>query len=197
MALRIDKKLNLVIPVERDDGSMVYVHSMPISREVFETYYLEISKAFAMIHSQGLGAIAGPRVAALLLKRAAQETGNWDGDSGVANGLMNEMIRLTNVVAPAAGRGWAVAPYEEAYRAGTISPDDDAEIKNAIVYFTLASSMYRRNILADVLDGAGKLWGAQSTSSNCTEYAASLLTLMQDEIFVAETVTPVGLSVPS
>ena len=76
--MKIDKKLNLVIPIETDDGTL-YVHSMPIRREIFDTYFLVLSKTFAAIHGEGLGEIAGPRVAALILKKIAMDTGMWEG----------------------------------------------------------------------------------------------------------------------
>ena len=98
--MRINKALNLVIPVDWEMGGQIFVHSTPISREVFEQYFLVISKTFAAIFSQGLGAVAGPRIAYLMLKKTAEDMGLWAGPAGVGAGLMNEMIRLSNVIMP-------------------------------------------------------------------------------------------------
>ena len=33
--MKIDRKLNIVIPVETESKGLIYVHSTPISRDVF------------------------------------------------------------------------------------------------------------------------------------------------------------------
>src|SRR5215831_13634119 len=109
--VRISRSLNLVVPVDTEAGT-IYVHSTPISRDVFERYYLVLSKTFAQIYQEGLAAIAGPRVGFLLLRDVAQNTRGtngapnaWEGTDGVANGLINEIRRLTNVIMPGPA-GW-------------------------------------------------------------------------------------------
>ena len=62
--MHINRKLNLVIPIERADGSQIFTHSTPISAEVFDKYFLVIAKTFSAIYSEGLGPLGGPRVAA-------------------------------------------------------------------------------------------------------------------------------------
>src|SRR3954465_11092498 len=94
--LRIDKRLNLVIPIETSIGT-VFVHSCPIRREIFEKYFLIISKTFAAIYSEGLNVIAGPRVALMMLKQIAINANAWEGNDGVESGLLNEIRRITNV----------------------------------------------------------------------------------------------------
>lgn len=174
--MKLDKRLNLIIPVERPDGSSIYVHSTPISRAVFERYFLLISKTFTAIYTQGLGITAGPRVAAMLLKRLAVEAGEWDGPEGVEAGLMAEIRRLTNVVAPGSN-GWQTIPYQEAVDQKHLDEGDASEVENALVFFTVASSMHRKAELTGILEGISKLWGAQTDSLNSTEFANSLQTL--------------------
>jgi hypothetical protein len=177
--MKIDRHLNLVLPVDTDTGT-VYVHSTPISREVFERYYLPISKTFAAIYQEGLAALAGPRVAALILRDVAEATRGkngqanaWDGPEGVENGLMNEVRRLTNVVMPGAS-GWETVPFDDVRRKGMMSPDDLAEVEGALTFFIVCSAMHRKEILPDFLNGMASLWGASIVSSNCTDYARSL-----------------------
>jgi len=88
--MKLDKALNLVIPIDQDEGR-IYVHSTPISLEVFEKYFLAISKTFAAIYSEGLNVLAGPRVAALMLRRVSD-------DLGLDTGLIDEIRRLSNVI---------------------------------------------------------------------------------------------------
>lgn len=176
MIVKLDKRLNFVVPVlDANDNPIAYVHSAPIDRTVFETYFLVVSKTFSAIYGEGLGSVGGPRVAALILKRVAQDMNMWDGPEGVQSGLVNEIRRLTNVIMPGED-GWQTIPFEDAIRQNRIDADDAAEVENAITFFIVSSAMHRRNVLMTILDGAAKLWGALTTLSNCTEFAASLPT---------------------
>jgi len=190
--MKIDKKLNLVIPIETDDGTL-YVHSMPIRREIFDTYFLVLSKTFAAIHGEGLGEIAGPRVAALILKKIAMDTGMWEGEMGVQRGLINEIHRQTNVLV-LGDKGWQTVPYDEAISKQLISADDAVEVENAITFFIVSSAMHRRAMVKKMVEGAAVLWGGQISSLNCTEFASSLPT-STETVNSGETAKP--LSVPS
>ena len=55
--MRLDKKLNLVIPIE-DDERTIYVHSMPISKQVFEANVFIISKTLSVLYEEGLTVFA-------------------------------------------------------------------------------------------------------------------------------------------
>lgn len=172
--MKLDRKLNMVIPVERDDG-VTYVHAAPISRDTFERYFMVLGKTFTAIYSQGLGTMSGPRVAGLLLKKIAEDMGEWDGPSGAKAGLVADIRRLANVIMPGPS-GWGMVPLQEALDHGALSPDDAAEVENAITFFIVASAMHRRVELLPVLDGALKMWGAQVSSLNCTDFMNSLPT---------------------
>jgi len=132
--ITIDKRLNLVIPVE-DGGSALYVHSTPIPRAVFKRYSKIIARTFNEIYGGGYGVIAGPRIAADLLESAARASNEWDGPTGVERGLLGEVYRLTNVAVPGASGGWDVVPYQIAVSTGQISEDDADEVNNALVFF--------------------------------------------------------------
>jgi hypothetical protein len=173
--MKLNRKLNLVFDIEREDGTKLYIHAMPISREVFETFFLVISKAFAAIYSEGLQVLAGPRVAALVLKQVATDAGQWDGPTGVRTGLMNEIRRLANVVM-LTDQGWATLPLQSAIDRDLLDEDELAEAEGVITFFICASAMHRRSELGQILTSMTGLWGAQLTSLNCTEFATSLPT---------------------
>ena len=189
--MRIDRKtLNLVIPITdgvktvKDpktntekvvDKVVAYVHAAPISRDIFELYFLPLSQTFAKIYSDGLGVVAGPRVAALLLKKTAQDMGMWEGPGGVEAGLVQEIKRLANVLI-ATDKGWEERPYYQAVQAGELSPDDASEVDNALAFFTVVSAIHKKSELPLILEGAARLWGAETTSFNCTEFKNSLTT---------------------
>ena len=94
--MQIDRSLNFVMPVERENGT-IYVHSMPISRQVFEANFLPISKTFTRLYTDGIGTTSGPRVAALMLREVATEMGIADK---IERELFAEIRRLTNVILP-------------------------------------------------------------------------------------------------
>lgn len=173
---KLNRKLNLVLSVETETGT-VYLHSVPIGREVFEDNFLPISRAFTAVYTNSLGPVTGPRVAALLLKQEAQALGVWERTQ---QSLMAEIHRLTNVVVPN-GNGWETLPFDVAKKRGILDDDAAAEAENCIVYFTCASSIHLKAELTVAMEGLNTLWGAQTILSNVTEFMNSLPILTQEE----------------
>jgi hypothetical protein len=174
---KLNRKLNLVLSVETGDGT-VHIHSVPIGREVFEDNFLPISRAFTAVYTNGLGPVTGPRVAALLLKQEATTLGVWERTQ---QSLMNEIYRLTNVIAPGDG-GWETMPFDVAKKRGVLEDSVASEVENCIVYFICASSIHLKAELTVAMEGLNTLWGAQTTLSNATEYMNSLRISTQEEI---------------
>jgi hypothetical protein len=174
--VKLNRKLNLVMTVDSGDGP-IHVHSVPISREVFEDNFLVISRAFTAVYTNGLGPVTGPRVAALLLKQEAETLGVWPRTQ---QSLMAEIYRLTNVIAPGPS-GWETMPFDVAKKRDILDDDTAAEVENCIVYFTCASSIHLKAELTVATEGLSTLWGAQTISLNVTEYMNSLRTLTQEE----------------
>lgn len=176
--MRIDERLNLVIEVKRD-GPPIYVHSMPVSREVFEANFLLVSKAFSAIYSEGLAVVAGPRVAAMMIRHVSTEMGTWEdartGTAGAGKAFMNEIIRLTNVAVPSE-KGWETIPYQLALDKKLIDQDEASEVISAVCFFILNSAMMRKSEVLATLEGMGSLWGTQTSRLNITEFIASLPT---------------------
>ena len=187
--MEINAKLNLVVPLFRGDNPYAFVHSMPLSRDTFEANYLLISKTFKSIHDEGLGVIAGPRVAHLLLREIAARNEMTDAYTA----LMNEIRRLSNVVIGSRD-GWEVVPYHEAVTKKLLDDEDYSEVEGAIVFFIVASAMYRRLVLGTVLEGATGIWSAQTSSLNVTAFASSLPTSTK-AASTGETSTP-SVAVP-
>jgi hypothetical protein len=170
--MKINEKLHLVMPIyDEADQVCAYVHSAPISREVFEAHFLLISKTFSAIVAEGLGDLAGPRVAGLMMRRIAAR--NKDEES--ATSLMNEIRRLT-MVSTRTASGWEQIPFQEVLDKKLIGVDDLAEVENAIAFFIVTSAMHRKQVAAELLPGAARLWGAQISSLDSSAYHASLTT---------------------
>jgi hypothetical protein len=189
-AVTIDAATNLVVPIEDASGATLYVHATPLARAVFERYYLVMGKAFATIHDEGLAVIAGPRLAAKVLRSTAERMGIWEDPpgrpelvgTGVRSGLMAEIRRGATVLVPSPA-GWrqAMLDSDEARRA--LGEEDLDEAENALVFFILTCALNRRKTRRALLRLMGALWDAQIVSSSASAFAASL-----------PTSTPVGTS---
>jgi hypothetical protein len=190
--MKIDKNLNLVFPIERDAGK-VYVHTVPLSLEMFERHALVIAKTFTLIYQQGLQAVAGPRVASILLKQQAKVLGVWEGDEGVEKSLLGEIRRSSNVIMHDHKTGWTAYPLETAAGLGYIDERDLSEAEGTAAFFICASAMHRRNVLPLILAAMNGWWESQTTSLTCTEWTASLQTSTVEESFGKMA----GSSVPS
>ena len=182
MAVRIDKKLNLVVPITYDSGT-IYAHSTPLLPETFEAYYLVLAKAHAAIYGEGLSYRTGPRVAMMILRDVAKRM-NPEGTTAfsddVETGLINEMKRLTSVAVPGAS-GWETVPWAEAVAKGIVDREDAGEVENSIAFFTVTSAIHTRATVKPLVTEAARLWGGLTTSLNVTEYAASLPTSTETE----------------
>jgi hypothetical protein len=171
---RINRKLNLVIQVESEEenGPPLWVHSTPVSNEVFTTFYKVIAKTFTAIYAQQLGAVSAPRIAGHLLREIATD---MDILERVEQGLIADIHRLTVILAPGKA-GWETILYHDAVKNGLLSDEDIAEVEGAIVFFPVGSGMERREERKEALAGAMELWGARLESSNSTEFKNSLPT---------------------
>ncbi len=167
--MKIEKDLRLVIPFETANGES-FVHAQAISRAVFERYYSIIAKTLTTIYGDGLGVVAGPRVAALRLREIAKNVGVEDD---VQIGLFNEIHRLANVALLTA-KGWEHVPFAEAMAKKMIDEDEASEIENALVFFTLVWSIEKASERPKTMRGAARLWRAQLTSLDFTAFVASL-----------------------
>lgn len=168
--IRIDKKLNLVVPVEDENGTF-YVHAAPLSHVVFERYYKVLAKTFTVVVSN-YSVVSGPRVALMALREVAEDAGMKEE---VETGLIPEIRRSANMLVPG-DQGWETVMFQQALDRKVLSEEDVSEVENALVFFTVYSAMLKRQQRMELLDGAAKMWGASITYSSVTEYAASLRT---------------------
>ena len=175
MAVTIDPRLNLVVPVTDEQGNTSYLHSMPLSNEAFNANYRVIAKAFAQIHADQMMVFGATRVAANVIEDVARKLGVWEGPSGVAASLMAEIRRLTNYIY-CTPSGWQTIPYETALQGRMISDDDIVEAEGAICFFILVSAMHRRQMAKATMVMYSDLWGMQMSSLAPMAYAASLQT---------------------
>ncbi len=171
--MKISRNLNLIIPVRTEKGNG-WVHATPISKEVFKEHFFILSKTFSAIFSEGLGVVAGPRIAFLMLERISRDSNIWEGDKGVRNTLVNEVIRLANLVYPVEGKGYDIIPLDMALEREIIDLD---EVAGELIFFTCVSSINSPEQAKGTMDVVNGVWSTQCSLLNLTEWIASLPTL--------------------
>lgn len=195
MALRVDEKLNFIVPLEGADGRRMYVHAMPVGREIFDQYFLAIGQTFTLVTAGRLGVVAGPRLAWRLLRKAAEELGEWNGPTGVEQGFVGEIIRLSSVVLPGEGGGWEPMPLDQAMAQELLDEEDRDMVLNVLVFFTVSYLMLPKRMNGeafrkDYLAGASRLWAAQTSSLGLMDFVNSLKTSTVDGSSGATAGTP-------
>lgn len=172
--MEINRKLNLVVPIERDEGT-IYVHSTPISRLVFESHFMELSKTYSAIYSEGLGFASGPRVTAMMLRKISEELNTWDGEKGVKNTLMQEIHRLSNVIYRGK-EGWETMTFYDAIRSELFDQDELSEVENNICFFIVVSAIMKKSLQRASFARMNGVWKTQSVLLDATAFADSLQT---------------------
>ncbi|HFJ0016140.1 hypothetical protein CUA56_19895 [Shigella boydii] len=171
--MKIARNLNLIIPVRTEKGNG-WIHATPISKEVFKEHFFILSKTFSAIFSEGLGVVAGPRIAFLMLERISRDSNIWEGDKGVRNTLVNEVICLANLVYPVEGKGYDTIPLDMALEREIIDLD---EVAGELIFFTCVSSINSPEQAKGTMDVVNGVWSTQCSLLNLTEWIASLPTL--------------------
>jgi hypothetical protein len=182
--MKIDRKLNLVIPIAREDGTSLWVYATPIRKEIFERYYLVLAKTFSQLARNGLDPRSGPSVAALLLRDVAMETSRdqdlnwWDGDDGVGGkaGLLGEIVRLSNCLVGTPDNGWQTTPLQEALDKQLVTDEEKSEIMSLLVFFTVSWLVAPRQDRTILVEGMAAIYRLEITSSTFTEWKTSLTT---------------------
>lgn len=185
--MRISKKLNIVLPVKTEEHGQIFVHSVPISRDVFELFYLQLGKVFTQCF-EGVGnahlALSAPQLAYPALKRLAITEGNWDEKGGVKEGLVNEIIRLTNVQI-SNDKGWDNLPLATVISRQMLDEDEESEVLSALIFFTSISLVAPRDLKKAFLEMAGSLRNWQLTPLDSTAFIAGLRTSTKEEAMPA------------
>lgn len=179
--MRIDRELNLIVPIERDDGVILFAHSAPIAEETFLAYHRPLNMTYAQLDADGLLKSGGVRNADLMLKAVSERVGLWKDDPqtktiGVERGLLAEIRRLTNVFAPT-GTQWEQVPLDECVTRDVLSAREAREVVAAATFFCCSSRNFPRQNLKEFLQLCSGRIGALVSYSSCTAFQSSLPTL--------------------
>ncbi|WP_420300596.1 hypothetical protein [Enterobacter sp. BNK-8] len=179
--MKIDKKLNLVTNITREDGSIVYLHVTPFPYEVVEEHCLLLGNLFTNFISQ-VGGLGAARVAAMMLRKKLQreqelrEEANQQAQQAQrAPTIVDEIQRLTSVVWNDGGN-WKTASFEVAMKQGIISPDEYREVEGEVVFFMVTSAIQKAHLIAPTVGSVIGMFGGQLVSLNVTAFRDSLQT---------------------
>jgi len=165
----INRRLNFVIPLERGG----YVHAEPVDRSVYEEFFMLFGQVYSSVYAQGLGTLAGPKVAGLMLKRLAKISAiNIDP-------LRRDMLHKCRAYLPDDKEGYKEYMIENAVKEGVMDDEDMAQVEGFLAFFTALSFLASVKERTALLAQTNGLHGTVSTSLNSTEYTTSLVTLMR------------------
>lgn len=175
LIVKIDKKLNLVTNITREDGSIVYLHVTPFPYEVVEEHCLLLGNLFTNFISQ-VGGLGAARVAAMMLrKKLKREQELRDEANQQAPTIVDEIQRLTSVVWNDGGT-WKTTSFDAAMKQGIISPDEYREVEGEVVFFMVSSAIQKAHLIAPTVGSVIGMFGGQLVSSSVTAFRDSLLT---------------------
>ncbi|EAT6369368.1 hypothetical protein E5458_07660 [Salmonella enterica] len=174
MAVKIDKKLNFVSTITRDDGSMVYLHVVPFPYEVVEQNCVLLGSLFNSFFTL-VGSVGAPRVAAMMLRniiKSRQAEGDVKTDTPVPT-IIDDIERLTTVIWNDNGV-WKPSPLDAAFENDIITPDEYREIEGEIVFFMASSAIQKADLIKGTVGKALEMYSGQLVSLSATAYRDSL-----------------------
>lgn len=177
--LKINRQLNLVIPIDRGSEPALFVHSTPVASSVFKQYWEVVGRTMNALYSRGFGFFA-PRYAAPMLREMAQASAGTDSQlraqalDRLEKGFIAELRRLTNVLVLGA-KGWEMVPLEDARSMDLIDEEEFDEVETAVIFFTCASRSHLKSE-QDKVHGALSMWNARAESLDCTAFRNFLAT---------------------
>lgn len=175
LIVKIDKKLNLITNITREDGSIVYLHVTPFPYEVVEEHCLLLGNLFTNFISQ-VGGLGAARVAAMMLRKKLQhEQELRDEANQQAPTIVDEIQRLTSVVWNDGGT-WKTTSFDAAMKQGIISHDEYREVEGEVVFFMVSSAIQKAQLIAPTVGSVIGMFGGQLVSLNVTAFRDSLLT---------------------
>lgn len=176
--MKINTALNLVISlVDDEDNIYAYVHSTPISYEVFEANYQLISRTYTEIMRNGadLMNVTGPKIASIVLADVAKGMAGAAGNAGlISAAFLAEVRRLSNVIMPK-GDGWEPVPFQAALDRKMLQIEDVREVESVLIFFTSCWHLLPKKLRAG-LATVVPVWGGQTSSSSIMDFIASLPT---------------------
>ena len=177
---KIGRDLKLVVPLELDDGTPGFVHSVSISLEAFGVNFRILGRAWSMMMRDEVTPDAGGRFAFAYLLDAAQNLYGEEDGTRRANAILTEIMRGSTFISQGKD-GIQSGPYYNAKQNGAISAEDARQVESILVFFILVLLSQEPKRAAIYLRGLRFFVDAQIISSTSTEFVNSLRTLKTPE----------------
>lgn len=178
LIVKIDKKLNLVTNITREDGSIVYLHVTPFPYEVVEEHCLLLGNLFTNFISQ-VGGLGAARVAAMMLRKKLKREQDLSAEQGQQGQhgptIVDEIQRLTSVIWNDGG-AWKTTSFDAAMKQGIISPDEYREVEGEVVFFMVSSAIQKAQLIAPTVGSVIGMYGGRLESLSVTAFRDSLQT---------------------
>lgn len=172
--MHINNRLNLVSTLNRADGSIAYIHAVPLPFEVVEENCVLLGNLFS--NFMGLvGTIGAPRVAGMMLRKRISS----DRAAGIipADGpTVVDAIQRTSTFIYSDKGEWKTIPLTVALTQELLSPEEFRDVEGELVFFMVASAIQRANLIPITVGKSLAMYSAQLTSSSITEWKNSLPT---------------------
>ncbi|WP_353613962.1 hypothetical protein [Mangrovibacter phragmitis] len=170
--MKIDKKLNLVSTIERDDGSLVYLHVTPLPYEVVEINCVLLGSMFNHFFSL-VGGLGAPRVAAMMLRTEINDRLALNPELAGKPTIIDDIHRMISVIWSDNGE-WKKIMLEDALKRSIITEEELREVEGELVFFTVGFAIQKANLVIPTVGKALEAYSGQLTSLNITEYIDSL-----------------------
>ena len=178
---KISRDLKLVVPIEGEDGSVSYVHAVPLSEAAYGANWQIIMRAWSTMMNNSASPDAAVRAAPYALRDAAVALYGEGRAEEKRTALINEVMRGATFIS-ASPDGFRPAPYYNAVKNGAISSDDARDVEGVLVFFILVSANLEPKRRAVFLNGLKYFVDASVVSLSSTEYVNSLQTQKRAEI---------------
>lgn len=172
---KIGRDMKLVVPLELDDGTPAFVHSVSISLEAFGVNFRILGRAWSMMMRDEVTPDAGGRFASAYLMDAAHALYGEEDGTRRANAILTEIMRGSTFVSQGAG-GVQSGPYYNAKQNGGISAEDARQVESILVFFILVLLSQEPKRAAIYLNGLRFFVDARIVSLTSTEFVNSLRT---------------------
>lgn len=176
--MKIDRKLNFVSTIAREDGSLVYLHVVPFPYEVVEENCVLLGNLFNNFFTM-VGNVGAPRVAAMMLRKTIRSRQDAGEILAGMPTIVDDIQRLTTVVWRDKGV-WRTAALDVAFKQDLISEDEYRELEGEIVFFMVSSAIQKANLIAPTVGKSLEMYSGQLVSLNATAFRDSLPTLKTD-----------------
>ena len=196
LIVKIDKKLNLVTNITREDGSIVYLHVTPFPYEVVEEHCLLLGNLFTNFISQ-VGGLGAARVAAMMLRKKLKREQDLSAEQGQQGPtIVDEIQRLTSVIWNDGG-AWKTTSFDAAMKQGIISPDEYREVEGEVVFFMVSSAIQKAQLIAPTVGSVIGMYGGRLESLSVTAFRDSLQTSKLDTDTQTQNAPPETSFIPS